>query len=229
VRSGLDTADSILVLAAGVGLRHRSAWLLRSVSFRVNNRPPGGLVLGIATSQQATASAVVNLLAGLARPAHGELRVLGKDLTTAAGRGTVRRRVGIARSPARQESAFRIRGMVERAARTARIPGRDPARLAAAMLDRLALTPWAEMRLSAAPRAVGYRARLAAAAVHGPELLLLDGLLDGLAPRERASVAAGVRELARDSVVIAAGSDATTLRLTCDEVLTLSDGILAAT
>jgi len=59
------------------------------------------------------------------------------------------------------------------------------------------------------------------------ELLLLDGLLDGLAPRERASVAAGVREPARDTVIIAAGHDATTLRLTCDEVLTLSDGILA--
>jgi len=59
------------------------------------------------------------------------------------------------------------------------------------------------------------------------ELLLLDGLLDGLAPRGRASVAAGVREPARDTVIIAAGHDATTLRLTCDEVLTLSDGILA--
>jgi len=41
-------------------------------------------------------------------------------------------------------------------------------------------------------------------------------------------VAAGVRELARDTVIIAAGHDAATLKLTCDEVLTLSDGILAA-
>ena len=44
---------------------------------------------------------------------------------------------------------------------------------------------------------------------------------------ERASVAAGVRELARNTTIIAAGHDATTLRLTCDEVLILSDGILA--
>ena len=228
MRSGLVTTDPVPVLAAGVGLRYRSAWLLRSVSFRADIRPQDGLVLGIATGQQATASAVVNLLAGLARPSHGELRVLGKDLTTAAGRGAVRRRVGIARIPGRPESVFRIRGLAEHAARLARIPDRDRAGRAAAILDRLALMPWAEVRLSAAPRAVAHRAELAAAAVHGPELLLLDGLLDGLAPRERASVAAGVRELARDTVIIVAGRDAATLRLTCDEVLTLSDGILAA-
>jgi len=100
VRSGPVTTDSIAVLAAGVGLRHRSRSLLRSVSFRMNARPPGGTVLGIAGQSAA-------------------------------------------------------------------------------------------------------------------------------APRERASVAAGVRELARNTIIIAAGHDATTLRLTCDEVLTLSDGILA--
>lgn len=226
MRSGLVTTDSIPVLAAGVGIRHRSRCLLRSVSFRVNARPPGTGVLGIA-GQPAAASAVVGLLAGLARPAHGELRVLGKDLTTPAGRTAVRPHVGIARSPGRPESVIRIRSMIEHAARAAGIPGGDRARSTAAILDRLALTPWADVRLGDAPRAVSRRAGLAAAAVHEPELLLLDRLLDGLAPRERAGVAAGVRELTRDTIIIAAGNDATTLRLTCDEVLTLSDGILA--
>jgi ABC-type multidrug transport system ATPase subunit len=218
--------DSTPVLAAGVGIRHRSRWLLRSVSFRVNAQPPDTVVLGIA-GQPAEASAVVGLLAGLARPAHGELRVLGKDLTSPAGRAAVRPHVGIARSPGRPESLIRIRGMIEHAARAAGIGGRDRARSTTAILDRLALTPWADVRLGDAPRAVSRRAGLAAAVVHEPELLLLDRLLDGLAPRERASVAAGVRELTRDTIIIAAGNDATTLQLTCDEVLTLSDGILA--
>jgi len=228
VRSGLVTTDSIPVLAAGVGLRHRSRWILRSVSFRMTAHPPDGMLLGIASGQHATASAMVDLLAGLAQPAHGELRVLGQDLTTAAGRAAVRPHVGVARSAGQRRSWLRIRGMTEHAARAARIPGRDRAALAAAILDRLGLTAWADVRLSGAPRAVGRGARLAAAAVHEPELLLLDGLLDGLSPPERASVAASVRELARDTVIIVAGLDATALKLTCDEVLTLSDGILAA-
>ena len=117
--------------------------------------------------------------------------------------------------------------LCEHAARAAGIHEGDWATRTAAILDRLALTPWADVRLGDAPRAVSRRAGLAAAAVHEPELLLLDRLLDGLAPQERASVAAGVRELTRDTIIIAAGNDATTLRLTCDEVLTLSDGILA--
>ena len=99
MRSGLVTTDSIAVLAAGVGLRHRSRSLLRSVSFRMNARPPE-------------------------------------------------------RSLASPASRPRLRG-------------------------------------------------------------------------ERASVAAGVRELTRNTIIIAAGHDVTTLRLICDEVLTLSDGILA--
>jgi ABC-2 type transport system ATP-binding protein len=226
VRSGLATTEPIAVLAAGVGLRHRSTWILRSVSFRMDARPPGSVVLGIAASQRAVTAALVDLLAGLAPPSHGELRVLGKDLTTPRGRAAVRPYVGVARHPGRPEPVLRVRGLTEHAARAARIPDRDRPALAAAILDRLALTPWAESRLGGAPKAVGRRARLAAAAVHRPELLLLDGLLDGLTPQERASVAAGVRELARDTVIIAAGQDATTLRLTCDEVLTLSDGIL---
>ena len=219
--------DSISVLAAGVGVRRGSRWTLRSVSFRMSVRRPGRLVLGVATSQAAAATAMVDLLAGLAKPSHGELRVLGKDLTTAEGREAVRPLVGVARRTGRSESRFRVRDLVFRAARGARVPGRDRAVLTAGILDRLGLTPWAEVRLSAAPPVVSRRARLAAAAVHEPELLLLDGLLDDLSARERAGLVESVRELAKDTVILVAGCDATALRLACDEVMTLSDGILA--
>jgi len=41
--------------------------------------------------------------------------------------------------------------------------------------------------------------------VHQPDLLLLDGLLDGLAPRDQASLADAVRDLARDTAIVAVG------------------------
>ena len=62
------------------------------------------------------------------------------------------------------------------------LTGGDRHVLAAAILDRLSLMPWAEVPLRLAPDSIARRARLAAAAVHQPELLLLDGLLDGLPP-----------------------------------------------
>jgi phospholipid/cholesterol/gamma-HCH transport system ATP-binding protein/D-methionine transport system ATP-binding protein len=73
---------------------------------------------------------------------------------------------------------------------------------------------------------IARRAKLAAAAVHEPELLLIDGLLDGLGPRDTENVAACVRDLGRDTAIVATGRDPAALALACGEVLTLADGII---
>ncbi len=226
MRSSYGTTGTAPVLAAGVGVRHGWTWVLRAASFRLDPPAAGRPAVGIAVKRDIARSAVINLLAGLARPAYGELRVLGQDLTTSQGRGAVRRYVGIARASARPRPGCRVRGLVEHAARLANLPGRDRAVLAAAILDRLALTPWADVPIRAAPAVIARRARLAAAAVHEPELLLLDGLLDGLGPRDAAQVADSIRDLGRDTAIIAIGGDAAALALACDQVLTLSDGII---
>jgi ABC-type multidrug transport system ATPase subunit len=216
------------VLAAGVGVRHGWGWALRSASFRMEGPASGRPAVGIAGGRAGPATALVDLLAGLTRPSYGELRVLGEDLTTALGRAAVRSHVGVARRTAMPGLAFRVRGLVEHAARLTRLPGRDAALLTAAILDRLGLTPWAEVPLRATPEAVCRRARLAAAAVHEPSLLLIDGLLDDLPSRDAAALAAGIRDLGRDTAVIATGCDSRALSLACDEILTLSDGILVS-
>jgi ABC-type multidrug transport system ATPase subunit len=216
------------VVAAGVGVRRGTGWAVRAASFRIGQPLHGKATLGIQIDYPAQASALVDLLAGTARPAYGELRVLGHDMATARGRAAARRRVGVARRTARQLPAMRIRGLVEHAARRAG-PGRPDRRaLAAAVLDRLALMPWAEVALRAAPDVVVRRARLAAAAVDQPELIVLDGLLDGLQPRETAALAEAVRDLSRDSAILVAGCDGLALELACDDVLVLSNGIVVS-
>ena len=160
------------------------------------------------------------------RPGYGELRVLGEDLTTARGRSAVRGRVGVARRAARPQPAFRVRGLVEHAARLAGLPSQDRDLMAAAIVDRLALTPWADVPLRSAPDVICRRARLAAAAVHQPDLLLIDGLLDDLGPGDTIALADVIRDLARDMTVVAVGHDPSALALACAEVLTLADGIL---
>jgi ABC-2 type transport system ATP-binding protein len=219
------------VLAAGVGARRGGllglrGWDLRSASFRLEAPLYGSAALGIVITRQRAATALIDLLAGLVRPAYGELRVLGEDLTTARGRAAVRDRVGVARRNARPKPAFRVRGLVEHAARLAGLPSRDRDPLAAAIVDRLSLTPWADVPLRAAPEAVGRRARLAAAAVHQPDLLLIDGLLDELPFGEAGALAEAIRDLGRDTTVIATGRDPVTLALACGEVLAMADGIL---
>jgi ABC-type multidrug transport system ATPase subunit len=227
--SGYPVTRMDPVLAAGIGVRRGWGWAVRAASFRVSAPAPGrGTTLGILIDHPAQASAIVDVLAGLARPAYGELRVLGHDMATIRGRAVVRRRVGVARRTARPVPAMRVRRLVEHAARLSG-PGR-PSRhaLAAAILDRLSLLPWAEVTLRAVPDGIARRARLAAAAVHQPELLLLDGLLDGLPFRDVTALASAIRDLSRDSAILVAGCDGTALDLACDEVLVLTDGVLVS-
>lgn len=224
--SGHALEDVTPVLAAGVGVRRGWGWALRSASFRIAAPAPGRTVVGIAVDTQAEGTTVVDLLAGQTRPAHGELRVLGEDMTTARGRAAVRAQVGVARRSMKPQPAIRIRRLVEHAARQTGLPASDRALLTTAIMERLALTPWADVPLRAAPDVICRRARLAAAAVHQPDLLLADGLLDNLVPREVAALADAIRDLGRDTAIVATGQDAGALRLACDEVLTLSYGII---
>jgi ABC-2 type transport system ATP-binding protein len=236
VRSGHAAVTTTPVLAAGVGVRHGRGWALRSASFRLESPVSGRTAFGIAISEgvpdhgvpdyAVAAAAVVDLLAGLIRPAYGELRVLGQDMTTARGRSAVRGQVGVARRLARPQPAFRVRGLVDHAARLSRLPPRDRGPLAAAIVDRLLLTPWADVPLRAAPDVIARRARLAAAAVHQPGLLLVDGLLDDLDPHDVTPLADAVRDLGRDTTVVVIGHDPAVLAQACGEVLTMTDGIL---
>ncbi|MGH3304357.1 MAG: ATP-binding cassette domain-containing protein [Streptosporangiaceae bacterium] len=214
------------VIAAGIGVRLGRGFAVRAASFRLGAPEPTRSVLGIQIGHPAQATAIIDLLAGVARPAYGELRVLGHDMATVRGRAAVRRRVGVARRTVRSLPWLRVRGLVAHGARLARHGEADRQLLAAAILDELALTPWADVPLRAVPEAVGRRARLAAAAAHQPELLLLDGLLDGLELRDITALATAIRALSQDSGVVLAGCDGDALRLACDEVLVLTDGVV---
>ena len=224
--SGHAVAGADTVLAAGIGVRRGRGWAVRAASFRIGVPEPGRSALGILTDHPAQSAAIVDVLAGVARPAYGELRVFGHDMATIRGRAAVRRRVGVARRNTRPLPAIRVRGLVEHAARLVSPDRYDRHVLAAAILDRMSLTPWAEVPLRSAPDSVVRRARLAAAAVHQPELLLLDALLDGLTPRDTAVLAGAIRDLSRDSGILVAGCDLEALELACDEVLILADGVL---
>ena len=214
------------VLSAGVGVRYESRWALRMASFRVTETDLGSAALGIVTPRSAAATALIGLLSGQVAPGYGSLRVLGYDMNSPAGRAAVSRQCGIASRSWRPVPGARVRGLVERAARRSGQPGSDRHLLVAAILDRLALTPWADVPFGAAPEQITRKVRLAIACVHQPKLLLLDGLLDHLPPLDRTVLADVIRDLQRDTAVIALGPDRDTLSLICEQVIGLADGIV---
>ncbi len=228
----MRTAHAVMaadpVHAAGIGVRRHGRWAVRAASFRIGPPIPGKSALGITTTQPAVGSALVDVLAGASKLAYGELRVLGFDLATARGRHAVRSRVGVARRNSRLLPGIRVRGLLEHAARLAGPGSGDREALAAAIMDRLALRPWAEVPVRLVPDAVGRRARLAAATVHQPELLLADRLLDGLSLRDASSLADVISDLGRDTAILLTGRDGQALALACGEVLVMTDGVLVA-
>jgi ABC-2 type transport system ATP-binding protein len=214
------------VLSAGVGAREAARYPIRLASFRLEPAGFGRGALGIITPLSPASAILVSLLSGRLAPAYGRLRVLGHDVSTQAGRAAVRAGVGLAATNLRTWPAITIRGLVAHAARRSGQPGRDRRLLVAAILDRLDLGPWGDVPLHAAPELVARRARLAAACVHEPDLLIVNGLFDRLPPMERVMLADIVRDLRRDTSIVALGQDADTLLLFCDQIAILSGGVL---
>ena len=217
------------VLCAGVGVRSDSRWALRMASFRLDQSGLGSAALGIATPRSPAATALIGLLAGQIAPDYGSLHVLGHDMSIAAGRAVVRRQAGIASRASGPVASTRIRALIDRAARKSGQPGTDRHLLVAAILDRLALVPWADVSIGAAPPLIARKARLAVASVHQPKLLLIDSLLDQLQPLDRTVLADVIRDFSRDTAVIVLGADADVLTLVCDRVIELSGSILVGT
>jgi len=226
MQSGHAVTAIAPVVCAGVGVRYGNVWAIRLASFRLAPSDLGTAALGIVTSEPAARSTMVDLLSGRITPTYGSLHVLGHNMRTARGRAAARRQVGIASRGARVLPAIRIRGLVERAARLSGQPDSDRHLLVAAIIDRLALSPWAGVQLHAAPEIVARKAWLAAASVHQPKLLLIDGLLDHLGARDHAVLSDVIAGLRGDTAVIVLGADADVLSLATDQVLTLAHGIM---
>jgi|SRR5215469_12472361 len=231
MRSGHAATAVTPVLFAGVGARDASGYPIRLASFRLEQSDSGYAVLGIATPRARVtgtpgSTALIGLLSGRLAPAYGRLRVLDQDMTTAVGRAAARPQIGIAARGGRVWPTVTIRHLIERAARRSGQKLYDRRLMVAAILDRMALMPWADVPLRSVPDLVSRRARLAAACVHEPSLLVIDGLLDHLPALDRSVLAGVVADLKRDMSIVAVGHDADTLLLCCDQLIVLAGGIV---
>jgi ABC-type multidrug transport system ATPase subunit len=216
-------AEPATVVAAGVGTQGA----LRAVSFHLGPFIPGRTAVGIAGQVRAGKTALIDLLAGLSAPAHGKLRVLGEDLTFPAGRAAVRCRIGLVPQPAGRPPGFTVRQLVAHAGWLAGLPGPGQELAVARALDSLGLADWANLPVRAVPEVAARLTWLAAASVHEPELLLLDGVLDGMDDRDASCVADAVREAAMTTAVVVTGRDPERLDRACGHVLTLAQGVIA--
>jgi len=168
--------DETIVRADGVSKWFGGVVAVSDVSFEI-----GAGVTALLGPNGAGKSTMIRMLCGLAKPSQGTIRVLGHDPHADVG---ITRRIGVA---PQQESVFErltAREFVELAARLHGLG--DPARAAAAALERVELDPADRRRLPTYSKGMRQRVKLAQALVHEPDVIVLDEPLAGLDPRQRA-------------------------------------------
>ena len=97
------------------------------------------------------------------------------------------------------------------------------------LLERVRLSPWADVRVKKFSKGMTQRLGLATALIHSPNVLLLDEPTDGVDPVGRREIRDLLREEAKNGTAVLLNSHLLSeIELTCDRVAVLRNGKVAA-
>jgi ABC-2 type transport system ATP-binding protein len=188
-----------------------------SIGFR-----PG--VTGLLGPNGAGKTTLLRVIAGLQRPSQGQVRILGVDPRQDA---EIYRRVSLVPEDESVYERLTGRQFVELAARLARID--HPVDRAGMALQTVGLVAAADRVLGGFSKGMRQRAKVAAALVSEPEVLLLDEPLNGADPVQRAQLIALFKELgAAGRTVLVSSHVLAEVERVSDRVVAMVDGRLAA-
>ena len=186
---------------------------------------PRGAVVGLLGPNGSGKSTTLRLLLGLHSPTAGEARVLGFP----AGHREARRRTGYMPEEADLHPFLSARECVETAGALHGMARGARRAAAAALLERVGLAAEADRRVEGFSRGMKRRVGLAAALVHGPELLVLDEPTAGLDPVGRDGLLSLLEECrGRGATVLLSSHVLSDVERLCDRVAILGSGRLAA-
>ncbi len=208
-----------LVTLEDVSVHYGALEALRGVSLSLQKGR-----IGLLGPNGAGKSTLLKVLLGMVRPSHGRATVLDLDVAEAPLR--VRQRVGYmpeAGGLLPESSAFEY---VRFAAELAGLPRAEATGRAHQVLHWVGLGEARYRALGGFSTGMKQRARLAAALVGDPDLLLLDEPTSGLDPRGREEMLDLVREIPEKSraSVLLSTHILPDVEKTCDHVLVLSEG-----
>ena len=188
-------------------------------------RVPRGATVGLLGPNGSGKSTTIRLLLGLHRPTAGSASVLGLP----AGHPDARRRTGYLSEEADLHPFLTARETVETSGalhgmdRAARRKGAEE------LLERVGLAAEKDRRVEGFSRGMKRRVGLAAALVHGPELLILDEPTAGLDPVGRDGLLALLEDCrGRGTTVLLSSHVLSDVERLCDRVAILGQGRLAA-
>ncbi len=193
------------------------------VSFRVES----GEILGFLGPNGAGKTTTMRMITGFLEPGSGKVTVDGID--AAARPREARARIGYLPETLALYPEMRVREYVKFRAELCGVPrkatkSRVDDALATCFVDDVAQKPIGNL-------SKGYRQRvgLAAALVHGPQVLVLDEPTVGLDPRQIVKVRELIRDLRKDHTILLSTHILPEVELVCDRVVIIDRGKIVAT
>jgi ABC-2 type transport system ATP-binding protein len=207
-----------------IALEHASRWYGNVVAVNDISIALGPGVTGLLGPNGAGKSTLLHLVAGLLRPSAGSVQVAGAP---AWRHPAIYRHIGLVPEREALHGYLTGRELVLLNARLQRVPDATAAvRRALATVD---LTDAADRRISTYSKGMRQRAKLAAALVHDPPILLLDEPFNGLDPRQRLHMMELLRTMAAAGrTVLFSSHILEEVERVADSVLVIYAGRLAA-
>jgi ABC-2 type transport system ATP-binding protein len=204
-----------MISTPSIEIKNVSKWYgsvvaVNDVSFQVM---PG--ITGLLGPNGAGKTTLLHMMAGLAKPSDGEIRILGEPIR---GNYNLYKRLGVMSEHEAVYNVFTGRELVEF---SAKMQGVENVKASTDWaIDMVNLEGAQHRPLGTYSRGMRQRMRLAAALVHNPEVLILDEPLNGTDPRQRLEFHDLMQKLASEGRTILISSHI------LEEVETLAETIL---
>ena len=217
---------SPIIEVAGLRKTYRSSFgrpritALDGIDFAVQ---PGEL-FGLLGPNGAGKTTTVKILLGLTRPTSGTASVAGLPVSDPESR----RRVGYLPEGHKIPNYLTARQALSIFGRMSGMDSATIAKRVDLLLERVRLSPWADVRVKKFSKGMTQRLGLASALIHSPDVLLLDEPTDGVDPVGRREIRDLLREEARNGTAVLLNSHLLSeIELTCDRVAVLRNGRVA--
>ncbi|MEJ5913132.1 ATP-binding cassette domain-containing protein [Pseudokineococcus sp. 1T1Z-3] len=183
-------------------------------------------VHGLLGPNGAGKTTLMRVLATVVPATHGQVRMLGLDVSEARERREVRRRLGYLPQTFGYYPRFTVEEFVTYFAWLKEVSGPGSGAAVARAIERVGLGDRAKDRMKTLSGGMLRRAGLAQALVNEPEVLLLDEPTAGLDPEQRLDFRALLRELGVDTTVVVSTHLVEDVASACTRVSVLDTGRL---
>ena len=227
-----ETNSSILFETRNVSQRFGSFQALTGVSIQVRR----GQILALIGPNGAGKSTLLNVLAGVNSPASGTVHFDGQDITSQPVNKRARMGIGRSHQVVRLFGELTSQQVAQLAVQRdmgvwSWLTSRGRMRVAERAHDLLktySLDEYADQPTGTLAHGIQKRLEIALALANNAPLLLLDEPMAGLTSSERESLAATLRQLARDHAIVFVEHDIDMVMALADRVCVLHNGELIA-